>query len=140
EPARHGIPRRIGGIRRAITADPGIHANALAHPSAKQLADRSTQRLALDVPKRLIDAGDGTHVQGTAAVEAAAVHDRPEVFDVSRITTDQVVGQLLHHRGDALCTAFDHRLAPAGDAFIGLDLEEQPAWRHDQRGEAGYFH
>ncbi len=34
EPARHSVPSGIGGIRRSITADPGVHANTLAHPAA----------------------------------------------------------------------------------------------------------
>ena len=135
----HRSARGVGGIRRAITANPGVHPDTLAHPTTEQVADRDTQCLALDVPQRLIDTGNGAHQNGAAPVEAATVHHRPEVFDVARIAPHQVVGQLIHCRGDAVRAAFDDRLAPAGDAFIGFDLEEEPAWRHNQRGKAGNF-
>ena len=88
ETPRHRVSRRVGGIRRTIATNPGIHTDALAHPATEQLADRHAERLALDVPQRLIDAGNGTHEDRPAAIEAAAIHDRPEVFDVARVLAD----------------------------------------------------
>ena len=85
--------QRLGrGLRRAIAADPGIDADAVAHLAAEQFVHRHAQGFALDVPQRLVDAGQGTHVDAAAPIEAAAVEHRPVVFDVARVLADQVVG------------------------------------------------
>ncbi len=102
--------------------------------------DRLAERLALDVPERLVDARDRAHVDRTTAIEAAAIHDVPVVFDQEGVLADQIVFQFvdggLHRQRPPL----DHRLAPADNALIRLDLQEQPAWRNDVGGELGDFH
>ncbi len=132
-----GGARRIGG---PITANPRVDANLVTHLTAEQVTDRHPQRLALDVPQRLIDAGQRTHVNRAAAVETAAVQHGPDVFDVARVFADQVIGQLFHSGSDRVRAAFDHWLAPADNALVSLDLEEAPARRNDERGEFGDFH
>jgi hypothetical protein len=42
--------------------------------------------------------------------------------------------------GDGSGAALHHWLAPAGDSLIGLDLEEEPAGRDGEGGQAGNLH
>ena len=90
--------------------------------------------------KRLIDTGQRAHVDRATTVEAAAIEHGPDVFDVAWVFADQVVGQFLNGGGDGVGAAFDHGLAPTGDALVGFDLQEAPARRDDEGGEFGDFH
>lgn len=125
---------------RAVAADPAIGLHAVAHQPAQQLVYRHAQRLALDVPQRLVDTGDRAHQDGAATVETGAVHGLPQVVDARRILADDIAGQFVYgglHRTGA---AFDNRLSPTGNALVGFDLEEQPARRSVVGGEAGDLH
>ena len=122
-----GAFAHVGG---AIAPGPGVHAHAVAYRAAQQLVHRHAQVTALEVPQRLVDAGDGAHQDRAAAVEAGAIEGVPQVLDAVRVLADQVVGKLMDgglHGGGA---ALDDRFAPAVAALVGLDLEEQPARRH----------
>ena len=140
EAARHGRLRGGGGVGRAVATDPAVDADAVAHLAAQQVGDAHAQGLALDVPQRLVDAGQCAHVDAAAAVEAGAVHHGPVVLDLAGVLADEVIGQLIDHGGDGVGAAFEHRLAPAVDALVGFDFEEAPARRDDEGGEAGDFH
>ena len=137
-----GLQRLHAGnhIRRTVAADPAVGAHLVAHETAEQLVHRHAQHLALDVPQRLVDTGDGAHQDRAAAVETGAIHGLPEVIDAARVLADQVVGQLMHRRFHRARTAFDDGLAPAGDALVGFDLQEHPARRQAIRGQASDFH
>ena len=139
KPQRSPLLGGRGGVGRPVAADPGINPHPLAHRTAKKLVDRLAQGLALDVPQRLVDAGDGAHVHAAAAVEAAPVQHGPVILDGRRVFADQVVGQLLHHRRHGVGPAFEHRLSPAADARIRVDLQEQPARWNKESGEAVIF-
>ena len=102
--------------------------------------DGRPKRLALDVPERLVDAGNGAHMDGAAAIEPAAIQDVPVILDQERIFPDQVIFQFVDGSLHRQRPALDHRFAPAGNTFIRLDLQEQPAWRNDVGGELGNFH
>ncbi|MCY1368989.1 hypothetical protein D9M69_560030 [compost metagenome] len=140
EAAFHRRPGRLRGVRRTVAADPGIGADTLAHRAAEQLMHRHAEVLALDVPEGLVDAGDGAHQHRAATVEAAAVHDVPQVLDVARVLADQIVGKLVDGGRHRVRPALYHRLAPAADADIGIDAQEQPARRDQEGGEAGDLH
>ena len=118
------------GIAWAVSADPRVGADPIPDLPAEELMHRLAKRLALDVPQCLIDSGDRTHEDGTTAVEATAVHDRPQVLDVRRILADEQVGELINGGSNGGCLAFDDGFAPSHDPFIGFDLEEQPPRRH----------
>ena len=62
------------------------------------------------------------------------------VFDVAWVIANEVVGQLIHLSRHGVRAAFQHGLAPAGDAFVGFDFEEALARRDDERGESGDLH
>ena len=132
--------RALDDIGRPVAADPAIDPHLLAHRPAQQRMHRLVQHLALDVPQRLVDAGQRAHVNGAAAIKAAAIQHRPMILDRRRVLADQIIGQLGDTGRHGFGAALHHRLAPAGDAFIGLDLQEQPARRHHKGGELGDFH
>ncbi len=140
EAPAHRVAGLARGLGRPVATDPAVDADAVAHAAAQQLGHRHAQGLALDVPQRLVDAGQRAHVDATAAVEAAAVEHRPVVLDVARVLADEVVGQFLHGGGHGVGTAFEDGLAPAVDAFVGFDLQEAPARRHQERGQSGDLH
>ncbi len=75
-----------------------------------------------------------------APVKTAAVQHGPDVFDIARVLADQVIGEFFHSSSHGVRAAFDHRLAPADNAFVSIDLEEAPARRNNERGEFGDFH
>lgn len=86
--------------------------------------DRHAMVLAENVPQRLIDAGDRAHEDRAAAVKTGAIHDLPVIFDVARVLADEVVGQFMDRGLHRVRAPFDDGLAPADDAFIGLDFEK----------------
>ncbi len=93
---------------------------ALGH---SQFMHRHAQHLALDVPQRLINAGDGAHQDGASAVEATAVHHHSQVVDARWARADQHVGEFLDSRLHRACIAFDNEFVPAEHAFVGLDFK-----------------
>ena len=114
----------IGGT---VTADPGIDLHLIPAGSAHQLIDRCVEHLALDVPQRLINAGQCAHQHTAAAVKTGTVDGGPNAFNVSRIGTDQVIPVFLNTGKHCLCVTLQNCLTPTGDAFIGHDFYESPA-------------
>ena len=128
--ARRGGFRDIGG---AIAADPRIDVDAFAHLPAQQLPHRHAEPLALDVPQRLIDAGDSGHQHGAATVEAESVERLPRILDAIGGAADEAILRAFHRAGHRFGMAFEARFAPADQAIVGLDADEQPA-RRDEEG------
>ena len=62
------------------------------------------------------------------------------VFDVAWVFADEIVGKFIDRSRHSVRAAFQHGLAPAGDAFVGFDFEEALARRDDERGESGDLH
>ncbi len=140
EAERLPLQRGGGDVGGAVAADPRIDANFVADGSAQQLIDRDVVALALDVPQRLVDPGDGAHQHRTAAIKAGAVEHLPDVLDPVRIAPDQHLLHLGDGGGDGRGVPFDHRLAPTLDPRVGRDLDEQPARRHDKTFDFCNFH
>jgi hypothetical protein len=140
ESARAAVPRHRRRVGRPVAADPRVDADAIAQLATQQRVHGNAERLALDVPQRLIDPGEGAHVHAAAAVESAAVQHRPVILDQRRILADQIVGQLLDGGGDRVRASLEHRLTPPGDPLVRLDLEEAPPRRDDERGERSDLH
>src|SRR5699024_12781806 len=99
-------------------------------PAAKQFVDRCTVILALDIPERLVDTGDGTHEYRSTAVEAGPVKLVPDTFDFKRVPADD----RLHHFDDRRFYSgrfpFDDRFPPTNTSIIGLHLQKQPSRRY----------
>ena len=117
----------IGG---AVTAHPAVDPHFVAAAAAHQLPDRAPEKFALDVPQGLIDAGNGAHQDAAAPVEAAAEQHRPQVLDLHGVGTNEVRLHLMDALAYGGGAAFQHRLAPAGNACIGADLNKSPAGTH----------
>lgn len=117
----------------AVAADPGVHPQPVADGAAEELVHGYVVCLAGDVPQGLVDAGDGAGEDGAAAVEAALGEHLPVVLDAQRVLADEQVGEFVHGGADRLGSALDHRFAPSGDALVGGDAQEQPAWGDKER-------
>ena len=72
---------RVGDLVRPVAADPGVGADLVAHLAAEHLPRRQAERLALQVPQRLLEPGQRRHQHRPAAIEAAAIGDLPDVLD-----------------------------------------------------------
>ena len=104
-------------------ADAAVDLDPLLHGAAQQLVHRHAEHLALDVPQRLIDAGNGAHEHRTAPVERAAVQGLPQMLDGERILADEHVGKLPDSGGHRGGTPFHDRLTPPANALVGFDLQ-----------------
>ncbi len=139
--ARRDLPCRcLPNLGRTVAADPRVHAHLVAHRAAQQLVHRNPIALALDIPKRHIDTGDGAHQHRTATIKAAAIQHLPDVLDLVRIASHQIRFEFQHarcHRPDA---PFERCFAPSVDTLIRGDLQEQPAWRDHEYFHTCYFH
>src|SRR6185437_9393029 len=120
----------VNDLRRTVASDPAIRFQAVAHEPTEQLVHRHAERFALDVPERLVDAGDGAHEHRTAAVERAAIHGLPMIIDPCGVLANQLLAYLGHRSFDAAGAAFHHRLAPADQTFVGFHFEKHPARRN----------
>jgi hypothetical protein len=110
-----------------------IDAHAGARRPAKQLVNGHAERLAFDVPKRLVHAADGAGEDGPAAIERMPIHRLPMMRDRTRVFAHEVGREFFNGRGDGLRAAFNDRFAQPGDAGVGVNLQEQPA-RLDENG------
>ena len=120
---------RVDGARMRVDAD------AVARGAAQQFVHRHPERLALDVPQRLIDARQRAGEDRAAAVERVAVNRLPVMHHATGILTDQVRLDFLHRLGTRQRAPFGDRLAKPDDALVGVDLEEQPARLDEDRLE-----
>ena len=104
----------------------GVDANLVAELAAKQLVDRGVQRLAFEIPKRDLDAGQRCDQRaGKAAFEDAGAPQLLEKrIDRERVAADQFRAKLVLDKSDRLVAAMD-AFAEPGDVGIGLDLDPQ---------------
>src|SRR5690606_700642 len=104
-----------------------IDAHVVPHPPPQQFVDRHSKGLALDVPERLLDAGDSAEADGAERPEAEAGHPPYDVLDAGRVLADHEGLQVLDGRADGARLPFERRLAPAMQAgLVGQDLDEDP--------------
>ena len=109
----------------ALVAGRGEGRDAVALLAAEQLVDRHAERLALDVVEGDVDGGD-RRLQHAAALEVlAAIHLLPERADLHRVAADEELAIVLDRADHGLLAAGQAALAPAVDALVGLDLDEQ---------------
>ena len=73
----------------------GVNPDPVPRRPAEQFIDRHAQRLPLDVPQGLIDAGQGAGQDGTAAVEGVSIDRLPVMDDLPGVLADQVGRDLL---------------------------------------------
>ena len=114
--------RRLGkfsGRRSRAIPAVRVYVDPVEHPAAEKFVDRDAERLALDVPQRLLDPADGGEHDRTAALspERVVIHLGPDFLDTERIAADEhALAQILDHarrRGAA---------EPVGDAASPMPL------------------
>ena len=132
ESGRLALGGEFGHARRVVAADAAVDPHPLADRTAEQLVHGHAAHLAGNVPERLVDPGDGAREHRAAAVEAALGQHLPVVLDRQRILADQQRSEFLDSGTHGGRLALDHRLAPADDALVGLDPQEQPARWHQE--------
>src|SRR5271170_4342540 len=94
---------------------------------AEQTVDRQFRDLAGDVPQRDVDAADRVHDDAAPAeLPGAGEHLLPQPFDQQRVRAKQHRPQLLFDHIPRAAAA-GSSLTDAGDAIVGLDLDQQPA-------------
>ena len=92
--------------------------------SAQELVDGQAEDLAADVPEGLVDAGDGGAHDGAGAIEAVDVHGLPVVLDLHGVAADQEVAEIVDAGDGGAGFAFQRGFAPANDAGVGFELDE----------------
>jgi len=115
----------------------GVDAGAGARRAAEQLVDGHTQRLAFDIPKGLVHPADRAREDRATPVERVPVHRLPMMGHRAGVLADQVGRQFLDGGGDRFGPAFHDRFSQAGDACVGVDLEEEPARLDQERLDLG---
>src|SRR5674476_174973 len=123
---------RLGNPAWIIAADPSVHPDPVSDRTSEQLMDRDAQRLALDVPQRLVYAGHGAAQDRTTAVETALGEHLPVILNARGIAADEVLRELVDHCTHGVRMPFEARFAPADDTCLGLDPDEQPPGRHQK--------
>ena len=109
----------FGDIVRSVAPNPRIDADRMAHRTTHQLIDGDAIALAFDIPQGLVDAGNGTHCQGAAPIEATAVEHLPDVFDIVGVTANQIFTQFIDGGGSSGSPSFDNRFTPAANPLVG---------------------
>jgi hypothetical protein len=89
---------RLGDASRGVATDPSIHPDAIPDRASEKLVHWDAQRLALDVPQRLVDAGDRTAQDRASAVEASLGEHLPVVLDAGRVGPQKVLPELVDRR------------------------------------------
>ena len=120
-----------------IVADVGVNANAIAGGAAEEFVNGNAEQFAFDVPEGLFDAAERAGEDGAAAIERVAIDGLPMVDNVARIFADQVGFDFGHGGGARFGAAFGDGFAQADDAFVGVNLEKEPARFHQERFEFG---
>ena len=99
-----------------------IGGNARLGLAAQQPPHRLAQRLADNIPQRIVEAGNGVHGDAFLAIRFRdAPVDVPVALDVEGIAAHHQGRQMPHHHGAAAGAAF----AIAGDALVGGDLHRE---------------
>ena len=78
----------VAGFFDVVAVRVAVDQDGIAAASAEQVVDRRVERLALDVPQRHVDRGDGGHGDGTAAPVRSAIEVLPDVFGLEGVAVD----------------------------------------------------
>ena len=140
EARRDLLPGLVRHVVGAVAPDPVVHPHLLPGGPAEQLVDRHAQSLAFYVPQRLLDPGYGARQHRTTPIETAAIQDLKMVLDAERVAPGEVSKHLFHGGLYDLGLTLDDGLAPADDALVGRDFQEQPARRNLEQLERSYLH
>ena len=136
----HGLLDAFGGGFRRVAPGGAIHADTVTRRAAQETIDRDAQPLASDVPKCLLDTGQGAGEDLAATVEAVLVDALPVVDDLGRILPNQPGFHLLDRGLAGEGAALEDWFTEARHAFVGVDTQEQPTWFDKERLETRDLH
>ena len=116
---------RVRGLRLAGPAV-GIDSYLVTAGAAEQVIDRRAELLADDIPECELDAAEGAiGVHRAAFDKKVVVHHVGEVLDVKWTAANEVLAHPIDVvRYGRFPVGLGVGLAPAGDAFVGIDSDE----------------
>ncbi len=127
----HGRQGLLGHTIRIATAGPPVRVDAQSRPEGapEQVVDRLTGCFAHEVPQGLLEAADGAvQIHRPALGGEIGIGHVREVLDVERAAVDQVAPELLDVGLDgSIAVQLRVALAPAVQAIVGFELDEEPA-------------
>jgi hypothetical protein len=71
-------------------------------------------------------------VHAATSIESAPIENIPMIFNRQRVLPDKIIGQFSHGGSHSLRPPLQHRLAPAAQAFVRLNLEKEPPRRYQK--------
>jgi hypothetical protein len=92
--------------------------------AAEEFIDGLLENLAADIPRGLIDGGNRRADDGPGAIEAMDVPRLPVVLDRHGVGADQKLFEVLDAVDGSGGFAFEPAFAPAVDALVGFDFDE----------------
>ena len=101
-----------------------VAAGVVAGPAAEQVVDGDAEGLAAQIPEGEVDGGEGGGVDVAAAEELAAPEHLPDVLDPRRVHADQQRFVGFDHALNGELFPGNAGLAEAGEALVGVDLDE----------------
>lgn len=117
-----------------------VHPDPVTRRASEKAVDRDAQPLASDVPKCLLDTGQGTGEDLATAVEAVLVDALPVMDDLGWILPNQPGFHLLDCSLAGEGAALEDWFTEARHAFVGVDAQEQPSWLDKERLETRDLH
>ena len=103
-----------------------VDAHLVVRPSAEQLIDGYTKRLAENVPQCHFHRRQRTHQNRTAAPVRIAVDIMEVAFNVERIFADKVFLDMLNRAEQSGFLIFECCFTDAVEALVGIDLDKDP--------------
>ena len=102
------------------------HRHSRPHLASEQLIERHIGQLALDIPERHIDTGNGVIFDWTVTPIGILVHQLPELFNGLRVAPEQQRLEILFKKAfDGQMTISKSRAAQAVQAIlIGFNLDD----------------
>src|SRR5262249_58722513 len=110
----------LGELARLGPADALVDPDLLPALAAQQPVDGQADRLAGDVPQRLLDPADRRVEHRAAREPAEVVQHRPEVLDVAWVLPDEPILEVMDRGNRRLVRPARIRLADAADALVEL--------------------
>jgi hypothetical protein len=98
-----------------------VDADSLTRRAAEELVDRDAEPLALEIPERDVDAGNGAHDHLPGRPEGAAHELRPPVLDPRGILSHEELGAVVEDAEHAAPLSGQAGLADARQPLVGAD-------------------
>ena len=152
QPPAHEFPALLRRLQAGVDQRLDLHSLAavvriaddlVADLAAQQIVDRHAQRLALDIPQRHVDGGNGRGLNALSRKESAPVELLPDVLGVERALSDQQRFEVLQGADHGQFPAGESRLTHAIDTLVRVDHEEEEVamTAPDRKGfDIGDFH